>query len=199
MTEHATRFSIKKWPEGERPRERLIQYGADIVERQKTAKWGSGFLKQLSTDLIAEFPDIKGFSHRNIKYIRQWYLFYSEGILNCATGCVATGQQLAAQLADSSGSPIAKQATSQLDFQQNGSQAMTKLVQIPWWHNVVIITKFLLELGAGFAFVRRQKILPVSDRDFFIDLLFYHTKLYCYVVIELEAEFSADEIEGGEK
>jgi hypothetical protein len=48
------------------------QLGVEIVERQKTTKWGSGFLKQLSQDLMAEFPDMKGFSHRNLKYIRQW-------------------------------------------------------------------------------------------------------------------------------
>ena len=49
------------------------------------------------------------------------------------------------------------------------------------------ITKFLLELGAGFAFVGRQVPLEVGGDDFFIDLLFYHLKLRCYVVIELKA------------
>jgi predicted nuclease of restriction endonuclease-like (RecB) superfamily len=48
------------------------------------------------------------------------------------------------------------------------------------------VEKFLLELGAGFAFVGRQYHLAVSDQDFYIDLLFYHTKLHCYVVIELK-------------
>ena len=48
------------------------------------------------------------------------------------------------------------------------------------------ITKFLLELGTGFAFVGRQKGLQVGERDFFLDLLFYHTRLHCYVVIELK-------------
>ncbi len=48
------------------------------------------------------------------------------------------------------------------------------------------ITKFLLELGAGFAFVGRQYHLEVSDQDFYLDLLFYHLKLRCYVVIELK-------------
>jgi hypothetical protein len=46
------------------------ELGADIVERQKTAKWGSGFLKQLSADLMAEFPDMKGFSYCNLVYIK---------------------------------------------------------------------------------------------------------------------------------
>src|SRR6056297_3651662 len=52
--------------------------GADIVEKQKNAAWGSGFLKQLSKDLMTEFPDMKGFSRRNLEIIRQWYLFYSQ-------------------------------------------------------------------------------------------------------------------------
>ncbi len=49
------------------------------------------------------------------------------------------------------------------------------------------VTEFLLELGAGFAFVGRQVLLDVGGDDFFIDLLFYHLKLRCYVVIELKA------------
>jgi RecB family endonuclease NucS len=48
------------------------------------------------------------------------------------------------------------------------------------------ITKFLLELGAGFAFVGRQYHLEVGGQDFYLDLLFYHLKLRCYVVIELK-------------
>jgi predicted nuclease of restriction endonuclease-like (RecB) superfamily len=47
------------------------------------------------------------------------------------------------------------------------------------------ITRFLLELGAGFAFVGRQYRLEVGGEEFFIDLLFYHTRLKCYVVVEL--------------
>ncbi|PKL42565.1 MAG: DUF1016 domain-containing protein [Candidatus Riflebacteria bacterium HGW-Riflebacteria-1] len=49
------------------------------------------------------------------------------------------------------------------------------------------VTQFLLELGAGFAFVGRQVLLDVGGDEFFIDLLFYHLKLRCYVVIELKA------------
>ena len=48
------------------------------------------------------------------------------------------------------------------------------------------VEKFLLELGAGFAFIGRQYHLSVGDDDFYIDLLFYHAKLHCYVVIELK-------------
>jgi len=48
------------------------------------------------------------------------------------------------------------------------------------------ITKFLLELGAGFAFISRQKVINVGNRDFKIDLLFYHTIMHCYIVVELK-------------
>ena len=48
------------------------------------------------------------------------------------------------------------------------------------------VTQFLLELGAGFSYLGRQMPLQVDDREFFIDLLFYHTKLHCYVVVELK-------------
>lgn len=43
-----------------------------------------------------------------------------------------------------------------------------------------------LELGAGFAYVGRQVPLQVGERDFFLDLLFYHVRLHCYVVVELK-------------
>lgn len=52
---------------------------------------------------------------------------------------------------------------------------------------VAQITRFLLELGKGFAFLGRQVPLVVNGRDYFLDLLFYHARLKCYVVIELKA------------
>ena len=48
------------------------------------------------------------------------------------------------------------------------------------------IQKFLLELGQGFAFMGKQYPIHVGDSDFFLDLLFYHTKLRCYVIVELK-------------
>ena len=50
--------------------------GADMVAKQTPFAWGSGFLSQLSADLMREFPDVKGFSKRNLELIRQWYLFW---------------------------------------------------------------------------------------------------------------------------
>ena len=57
------------------------QIGKAIVEKQAKAKWGDGFLQMLSADLCKEFPTMKGFSYRNLKSIRQWYLFYNQEFL----------------------------------------------------------------------------------------------------------------------
>lgn len=55
------------------------------------------------------------------------------------------------------------------------------------------VEKFLLELGAGFALVGRQVNLEIGEQDFYLDLLFYHLKLRCYVVIDLKArEFTPE-------
>lgn len=48
------------------------------------------------------------------------------------------------------------------------------------------LRKFLLELGKGFAFVGSQYHLEIGDEDFYTDLLFYHLRLRCYVVIDLK-------------
>lgn len=71
-----------------------------------------------------------------------------------------------------------------LDFLGLGEEAHERDIE----HALVShVTEFLIELGAGFAFVGRQVHLQVGDEDFFVDLLFYHLRLRCYVVIELKA------------
>ena len=71
-----------------------------------------------------------------------------------------------------------------LDFLGLGEDAQDRVVEAAL---VQHITKFLLELGAGFAFVGRQRVLDVGGDEFFIDLLFYHLRLRRYVVVELKA------------
>ena len=71
-----------------------------------------------------------------------------------------------------------------LDFLGLGEEAAERDIEAALVRH---ITQFLLELGAGFAYVGRQVHMEVGDEDFFIDLLFYHLKLRCYVVIELKA------------
>lgn len=85
--------------------------GADIVVKQTQFAWGDGFMKQLSADLMSEFPDMKGFSVRNLKYIRQWHEFWRS---------TAIGQQAVAQLAQS---PV------------------SQILSIPWGHNLAILAK----------------------------------------------------------
>ncbi len=70
-----------------------------------------------------------------------------------------------------------------LDFLGLGREAGERAIEAALVQHV---TEFLLELGAGFAFVGRQVLLDVGGDEFFIDLLFYHLKLRCYVVIELK-------------
>lgn len=70
------------------------------------------------------------------------------------------------------------------DFLGVGDEAGERAIEDAIVHH---ITRFLLELGAGFAFVGRQVHIEVGGDDFFIDLLFYHLKLRCFVVVELKA------------
>ncbi|MCY7353353.1 MAG: DUF1016 N-terminal domain-containing protein [Cytophagaceae bacterium] len=55
--------------------------GEQIVEKQKTAVWGDKLLEQLSRDLSAEFPEMKGFSKINLYYCKRWYLFYNQPVI----------------------------------------------------------------------------------------------------------------------
>ncbi len=70
------------------------------------------------------------------------------------------------------------------DFLSIGQEADERAIETAL---VQHISRFLLELGAGFAFVGRQVHPEVGGDDFYIDLLFYHLKLRCYVVVELKA------------
>ena len=53
------------------------QLGRDLVMRKAEEKWGKGVVEQVSMDLQAEFPEAKGFSARNLWFMKQWYSFYS--------------------------------------------------------------------------------------------------------------------------
>ena len=66
------------------------ELGADMVAKQTQFAWGSGFLRQLSADLMREFPEVKGFSKRSLEQIRRWYSFWNAS--------PAIAQQAASQL-----------------------------------------------------------------------------------------------------
>ncbi|HEX7585863.1 MAG TPA: DUF1016 N-terminal domain-containing protein [Prolixibacteraceae bacterium] len=108
------------------------ELGADIVEKQKKTDWGSKFINQLSSDLLDAFPDVKGFSLSNIKYIRQWYLFYNQRIV--------IGQQLVGQLKKEV-PPLAEDAIVQQVVAQLPDSNIEQLFQIPWGHHIAIISK----------------------------------------------------------
>jgi len=218
--------------------------GADIVEKQKNAVWGSGFLQQLSFDLMQEFPDVKGFSFENIRQIRRWYSFYNDAGSNLVTSCHQNWKELLTQipwgqniviitkcgtvqeaifyvqetiLNGWSRAVLTHQIESNLYTRQGKSVTNFKnqlpkpqsdlaqqLLKDPYDFEFLTLTKdykekelergfvahmtqFLLELGAGFAYVGKQVEIKVGNRDFYIDLLFYHMKLRCYVIVELKA------------
>lgn len=220
----------------------LLQFywelGQDMVAKQQHQVWGDGFLAQLSRDLMAEFPNVKGFSKRNLELIRQWYRFWStepaiaqQAVsqlhsipwghnLAIVTKCKSQTEALYyVQTTLSYGwsrSVLIHQIESALwqregqalnNFSQTLPAIQSELAQQTLKDPYVFdflslskehtereleqgliqhITQFLLELGAGFAYVGRQVPLQVGERDFFLDLLFYHTRLHCYLVIELK-------------
>ncbi len=255
------------------------QLGGEIVERQQNAKWGDSFLKQLSEDLNAEFPEMKGFSLRNLERIRNWYLFYYEHHTIAAQAVPQLGNANRQQPVDKNDSVNAKQVVSQLGNRiraQIVPQLAESFFSVPWGHHILImqrckemekaifyihktlennwsrsvldwqidsnlferegkavsnfshtlpkpqsdlaqqitkdpyiidimgvrqemqereleahldkhISQYLLELGKGFTYYGHQIQLKVGDETFYIDQLFYHVRLHCYVVVELKA------------
>ena len=209
--------------------------GASILERQQTEGWGAKVIDRLSFDLKEAFPDMKGFSSRNLKYMRKfaeswrdrqlvqrtvalipwrsnlalldklkdlkqrlWYAqktiengwsrdvlsFQIETQLHKRLGKATNNFELALPPADSDMASQIFKDPYVFDFlgtaePRREAELEQKLIE----H----LEKFLLELGQGFAFVGRQVHMEVGDDDFYIDLLFYHLKLRCYVVVELKA------------
>lgn len=103
------------------------ELGKMITEKQTA--WGSKFLEQLSQDLRTEFPDMQGFSERNLKYCRQFYQFYAPSI----------GQQLVARFEQASQTNDPPQIVSHEDF--NAVFRQQPVAQIPWGHNILIFSK----------------------------------------------------------
>jgi hypothetical protein len=93
------------------------ELGRDICEKQKVANWGEGLIEQLARDLSAAFPGVKGFSKRNLFYIRQWYLFYQSAIVPQIVGEIEKVQQVVGVFGE-------------------GRELVQQVVaQIPWGHN----------------------------------------------------------------
>ena len=251
------------------------QLGRDLVVRKAEEKWGTGIVNQVSLDLQAEFPETKGFSARNLWFMKQWYAFYAtnpefKGLISNVENQINVRNEKLNQL----GSEIQEEKLNQLD-----SELMFPAIFafVPWKHHVLIMqksksveealfyvqktvegnlsrntldniiradlyhtsgnavtnfteklpaiqgdlaqeilksnydlgfislpekydeealedvleqrmTRFLLELGEGWAFVGRQKEIIIAGKTRKIDLLFYHIYLRCYVVLELKVK-----------
>ena len=217
------------------------EIGREILQRQEQQGWGAKVIDRLAADLREAFPDMKGFSAANLKYMR----YFAQICPNCLIGQQSVDQlpwghiillltkisepaerewyaiqtilngwtrstleaSIKSQLYHRQGKAITNFAERlpvphadmaaqilkdpyHFDFLGLGDEAHERDIE-----NALIrhITRFLLELGAGFAFIGRQFRLEVGGDEFFIDLLFYHVRLKCYVVVELKAtEFKPD-------
>jgi predicted nuclease of restriction endonuclease-like (RecB) superfamily len=208
--------------------------GMQILEAQNKAGWGTKIIEQLSKDLVSAFPEMKGFSVRNLRYMRKfaeeypdsqfvqealaqltWYhnvtlldkisdkqirLFYVKHaiehgwsrnimVMQMELSLHKRQGQAVTNFKDKLPSPQSDLAHYTLkdpyifDFLSIGDKAHEREVEKALVYHM---EKFILELGTGFAFVGRQYHLEVGDQDFYIDLLFYHLKLRCFVVIELK-------------
>jgi len=208
--------------------------GKNILERQTREGWGSKVIDRLSHDLMRCFPEMKGFSPRNLKYMRKlaeeypekeivqevlaqltWYhnitliekisslserLWYAQQTIKNGWSRNVLVHQIELNLYQRQGkvthnfkntlpapqSDLARQTLKDpyiFDFLSLGDEAQEREIEKELTKH---ITKFLLELGAGFSFVGNQYHLEVSGQDYYIDLLFYHLGLRCYVIIELK-------------
>lgn len=219
--------------------EELLQFywhlGSEILAKQQQAQWGDGFLTQLSKDLMAEFPAVKGFSVRNLKYIRQWRSFYaaigqqpvaqlcqlpwghniaiisksqsSEEALYYVQSTLAHGWSRAVLIHQMESGLWQREGKALSNFAQTLPATQSDLAQQslkdPYVFDFLTlskdynerdleqslvkhVTQFLLELGSGFAYMGQQVPITVGGRDFYLDLLFYHTHLHCHLVIELK-------------
>lgn len=208
--------------------------GREILERQDKEGWGAKIIERLAVDLKNEFPDMKGFSPRNLKYMRQFSLlfpdfeFVQQAVAQIPWGHTVRLMELVKEAKQRewyifkikehgwSRNILVHQIESGLYHRQGKgvsnfsrtlpspqSDLARQTLKDPYLFGFLTldgdaeereiekqltfhITKFLLELGAGFAFIGQQYRLEVSGNDYYIDLLFYHLKLRCYVVIELK-------------
>lgn len=209
--------------------------GRAILEKQEEEGWGTKVIDRMSKDLKTAFPEMSGFSPRNIKYMRKFAqcwpdyeivqrvvaqlpwrtnitlmdklktqeerIWYVGKTVENGWSKTILELQIQSRLMECTGKtvnnfpaalpPLDSDMANQIfkdpylfdflgtDMPRREVEMEQKLTE----H----IQSFLLELGQGFAFVGRQVHLEVGGQDFYIDLLFYHLKLRCYVVVELKA------------
>lgn len=209
--------------------------GNAIIGKQAKEGWGAKVIDHLSADLKKEFPAMKGFSPRNLKYMRAfasawpdkaivqevlaqitWYhnialldkldnstvrIWYAKNTVKYGWSRNILAIQIEMRLHERKGKstnnfavslpPVESDMANQIfkdpyifDFLGTADTRRERELEQSLIDH---IQHFLIELGQGFAFVGRQVHLELGDSDFYLDLLFYHLKLRCYVVIELKA------------
>ena len=228
-------------------RELVLLYwriGRDILVRQERENWGAKIIDRLAADLKKAFPEMKGFSPRNLKYMRafaeawpeeefvqqavaqipwghnvrildyvkdrsarEWYAkaaFEHGWSRNVLVHQMESGAHKRAGAAvtnfgrtlPSPQSDLAQQITKDpysFDFLMLGDEVRERDLERAL---LAHLRDFLLELGVGFGFVASQYRLDVCGSDFYVDLLFYHLKLRCYVVIDLKTTIFEPEFVG---
>lgn len=218
-------------------REVLLLYwsiGRDILARQATLGWGAKVIDRLSTDLRREFPEIKGFSPRNLKYMRAFAEAWpDEGFVQRSVAQLPWGH--ISRILDRVSDPDARRFYVDQALQHGwsrdvlvmhidrdlherqgkathnfatilppeGSALAAQSLKDPYVFDFLNLTEdaherdieeamvrhvrdTLLEMGVGFAFVGNQVRLEVAGEEWFLDLLLYHVRLHCYVVVELK-------------
>ena len=209
--------------------------GKAILEKQEKEGWGAKVIDRMAQDLKDTFPDMSGFSPRNIKYMRKFAecwpdfefvqqvvaqipwrtnrmlldkldsresrVWYAYKTIENGWSSTILELQIESCLMERTGKstnnfsvalpPLESDMANQIFkdpylFDFLGTDILRREVEVEQ-QLIEHIQKFLIELGQGFAFVGRQVHLEVGGQDFYIDLLFYHLKLRCYVVIELKA------------
>ncbi|MCL2873662.1 MAG: PDDEXK nuclease domain-containing protein [Defluviitaleaceae bacterium] len=209
--------------------------GNDILKKQEAEGWGAKVIDRLSSDLREEFPEMEGFSTRNLRnmkrFAQEWAndSIWQQPVAKLQWRSIIT---LMSKIKDSETREIYAARALEHGWSSNvlvhmiemryieregkavtnfaiaippqESDMATQIFKDPYIFDFVgtaqtrreveleralvsHMQKFLLELGQGFAFVGRQVHLEVGGDDFYIDLLFYHLKLRCYVVVELKA------------
>lgn len=210
------------------------QVGQEILARQQAEGWGTKVITRLSKDLKQEFPDIKGFSARNLGYMKSFAEAWPDAaILQEALAKIPWYHNITlleklkdpeqrlwyAQQAFEHGwsrNVLVAQIETNLYRREVGvvtnfektlpppqSDLAHQILKDPYNLDFLTIAKdaqdqdlkralvkhmrdFLLELGVGFSFVGHNYHLEVDGKDFYLDMLFYHFRLRCFVAIQLE-------------
>ncbi len=216
--------------------------GKTLVEKASSESWGSKAIEKIAKDLSSSFPGVSCFSHRNLKFMRQFAECYSEGIRETAVSLIPWGHNIilmqkvqdekkrlwyAQQVIENGWSRSMMSMWIGSNLYERQGKAITnfkttlpvsqsdlaiQMMKDPYNLSFIElekdyrekeleqglmnhIQKFLLEIGQGFAFVGRQVNLTVDEKEYFVDLLFYHLKLRRYIVIEMKArEFDPKDI-----